>query len=310
MRVVEQTFGYEPCYFYAERNGEITGIAPLFCVSNWLLGHALISVPLAVYGGICAADDESEEVLTEHLKRVAMERQAEYLELRFRHREPICGFHSKTLYCAFTTELFPDSEANLRRLPRDTRYMIRKGQKAGLRSRLGFDQLPNFYRLFALSMQRLGTPVYPPVLFDNLLREFASCCQLRLVYAGSQPVAGVLSFAFKDTILPYYAGAAPEAQRLAANNFMYWELMKEAAQAGFRWFDFGRSKKGTGSYAFKTSWNMREEPLNYQVYLLRRKNVPNYSPVNPKFELAARVWQRLPFWLTTWVGPRVVRWFP
>jgi hypothetical protein len=119
-----------------------------------------------------------------------------------------------------------------------------------------------------------------------------------------------LSFYFRDTVLPYYAGASPGAQALAANNFMYWELMKHAASLGIKRFDFGRSKKGTGAYAFKTQWNMNIEPLDYQVYLVRRKDMPNFSPANPKFGLATRVWRRMPLPLTTWIGPRVVSWFP
>src|SRR5712692_3021739 len=172
------------------------------------------------------------------------------------------------------------------------------------------DQLDQFYRLFALSMRRLGTPVFPRALFKNLAQEFPEQTELSLVYAGSQPVAGVFSFFFRDTILPYYAGAAPEAPALAANNFMYWQLMKRAIECGLRVFDFGRSKQGSGAFAFKSQWNMKVEPLDYQVFLVRRKTVPNFSPMNLKFELAIRLWKRMPFWLTTRVGPRVVRWFP
>jgi FemAB-related protein (PEP-CTERM system-associated) len=188
--------------------------------------------------------------------------------------------------------------------------MIRKAQKAGLRAQHGLDQLDEFYRLFAQSMSRHGTPVFPRALFENLFEEFPAQTDLMLVRIGTTPVSGVVSFRFRDTILPYYAGAGPDAPRLAANNFMYWELMQCAARDGVRCFDFGRSKKGTGSYAFKTQWNMNVEPLDYQVYLVKRKTVPNFSPVNPRFDLAARVWQRLPSFLTLLVGPRVVRWFP
>jgi FemAB-related protein (PEP-CTERM system-associated) len=309
-RVIEKTFNYESCYLYAERNGEISGVAPLFAVSNWLVGRALISVPLAVYGGICAADPESEQVLLEQAKKSAQTRQVDFLELRYREKEPLAGFHRKTLYTTFRTELLPNPEQNFKCLPRDTRYMIRKGQKGGLRSGLGLDRLGEFYRLFTLSMSRLGTPVFPVALFENLAEEFERCMELRMIYADSQAVAGVLSFFFRDTVLPYYAGAGPMASRYGANNFMYWDLMKDAALAGFRQFDFGRSKKGTGAYAFKKAWNMREEPLDYQVYLVKRKTVPNFSPANPKFEIATCVWKRLPLWLANWMGPRVVRWFP
>jgi FemAB-related protein (PEP-CTERM system-associated) len=159
-------------------------------------------------------------------------------------------------------------------------------------------------------MRRLGTPVFPRALFENLIREFRDSIDLLLVYAGEEPVTGVFSFFFRDTVAPYYAGASPEANALAANNLMYWELMKHAAEQGMRHFDFGRSKKGTGSYAFKTQWNMNLEPLDYQVHLVRRKQLPDFSPINPKFELATRVWKRMPLRLTTWLGPRLVRWFP
>jgi len=52
MRVIAKTFGFAPRYFYAEQEGKVTGVAPLFSVSSWIGGRALISTPFAVYGGI------------------------------------------------------------------------------------------------------------------------------------------------------------------------------------------------------------------------------------------------------------------
>lgn len=309
-RVIEQTFGYQPCYLVAERAGEVTGVAPLFLVSDWLGGRRVISVPLGVYGGICAADEETRELLLETVKQECIARGVGYLELRNRKSKIDAGFHANTLYTTFTAALSADPDANLKRLPRDTRYMIRKGEKAGLRTERGAHLKGVFYRLFAESMHRLGTPVFPAALFDNLQKEFGKEMEFMAVYSGSQPVAAVLSFFFRDTILPYYAGAGAEAPRLGANNFMYWELMKQAAQAGLRKFDFGRSKQGTGSYAFKTQWNMDAELLDYEVFLVCRKSVPNFSPLNPKFERAIKIWKRMPLWMANAVGPHVVRWVP
>jgi len=309
-RSIEKTFGHEACYLYAERGGEITGVAPVFAISNWIVGRCLVSTPCAVYGGICAADQESEQVLVEQLKGLSHSRQVDYLELRYRQRDLLPNFASNPLYFTFTTPLSDNHEANLKRLPKDTRYMIRKATKAGLRAHRGLHQMADFYNLFAISMKRLGTPAFPRALFENLSREFAGKTDLLIVYAGEKPVAGVFSFRFRDAILPYYAGARPEATSMAANNFMYAELMRFAAEEGIREFDFGRSKRGTGAYAFKAQWNMTVEPLTYQVHLVRRKTLPNFSPVNPKFELATRIWRRIPLPLTTWLGPQVIRWFP
>ena len=309
-RVIEKTFGFRARYLYCERQGKITGVAPFFDFSNWLVGRCLVSVPLAAYGGIVAEDAASEQALLEHSEGMARSAPVDYLELRHRDGGLLKEFHANPLYVTFNTQLFSDPEANFRRLPKDTRYMIRKAEKGGLRTQLGTEQLDVFYDLFAQSMQRLGTPVFPNALFRNLVDEFPEHTQLLLVYKGSRAVTGVLSFFFRDTILPYYAGASAEANQLAANNYMYWELIKWAGQQGFRRFDFGRSKKGTGSFAFKSQWNMSVEQLAYQVFLVKRKTVPNFSPVNPKFERAIRIWRRLPLPVTKWLGPHVVRLFP
>jgi len=97
---------------------------------------------------------------------------------------------------------------------------------------------------------------------------------------------------------------------MAANNFIYWELMKNAISQGVRWFDFGRSKKNTGAYQFKSAWNMQLSPLEYQTCMIARKDPPDFSPANPKFALAANLWSRMPLKATTWLGPQIVRWFP
>src|SRR6267143_5809938 len=307
-RAIEKTFGFQSCYSYVERDGQVTAIVPLFFVTNWVIGDCLHSVPFGVYGGICAADQESHDALLAHVKQLAVTKQVDHLNLQQRNGEIIPGFHSNTLYVAFTTPLSANPETNLKKVPRDTCYMIRKGEKAGLRAQHGLEQMSDFYHLFCESMRRLGTPVFPRVLFENLMHEFGSQVDLTLVYADARPVSGVLSFKFRDTFLPYYAGANSMAPALAANNFMYWHLMKFAAEQGFRSFDFGRSKKNTGAFHFKSQWGMTVESLNYQVYLVRRKTVPNFSPVNPKFEMATRIWRQLRLALTKHLGQRVVRW--
>lgn len=310
MRVMERTFGYRSCALIAERAGRITGVLPLFEIKNWVLGRCLISTPFAVYGGIAAGNQESYAALLQGVQKLARERHVEYLELRNRGGELPAGFHANSRYATFTCELSGDLESNLKRLPRDTRYMIRKGQKQGLIVHHGLDRLTDFYQLFTTSLRRLGTPCFPRNLLTNLLAEFPGQIDLLMLYAGEHAVSGVFTFLFRDTVLPYYAGASPDAPRLAANNLMYWELMEWAIARDYRCFDFGRSKTGSGPYAFKSQWNMTVSPLNYQVLLVNQKTMPDFSPANPRFEKATHAWSRLPLWLTRKAGPHIVKWFP
>jgi FemAB-related protein (PEP-CTERM system-associated) len=309
-RTIERAFGFEPRYLVAEESGEIRGVLPLFLSSNWIQGRTLISTPFAVYGGICASDPIASQGLREAACRMAAEEGVNYLELREPFRAYGDGFLTKELYVTFEQELPGDPEKLLRGLPKDTRYMIRKGQKSGLRAVTGNDQLDPFYEIYAQSVRNLGTPVFGKRFFKIALEEFGSAAEVMVIRNDTKALAAVLSFRFRDAILPYYGGSLLEGRQFAANNYMYWEVLRSACERGLRSYDFGRSKLGTGSYFFKTQWSMRERPLPYQFYLVRRKNLPNFSPANPRFKLATEIWKRIPFSLTKTLGPALVRLFP
>jgi FemAB-related protein (PEP-CTERM system-associated) len=309
-RVMERTYRYRPYYFYAEREGQITGIAPVFLVSSYLTGRCMISLPFAVYGGICASDEQTERCLLRQLEEVARREGVEYLELRNRNGGLRPAYHAIPRYATFTMPLVADPQILYQAFPKDIRYMIRKGEKAGLSVRHGLEQLESFYRLMTLNLRRLGTPAFPRSLFENLIQEYPKQIDLAVVYSGSKPVAGGMTFLFRDSAQPYYVGSEEEAKITGANNFLWWQMIKHAAEAGRSEFDFGRSKNDSGNYAFKKKWNPCIQPLDYQLRLVRRKSIPNFSPTNPKFKIASNLWRRLPLGLTRVLGPRLVRCFP
>jgi FemAB-related protein (PEP-CTERM system-associated) len=125
--------------------------------------------------------------------------------------------------------------------------------------------------------------------------------------SDGQPLSSVLSFYFRDEVLPYYAGDAVAAREFAANDFKYWELMRRACGLGIKLFDYGRSKRGTGSFAFKKNWGFEAEPLHYEYCLYKRDSVPQNNPANPKFQLLIEAWRRMPIGVANWLGPIVVR---
>ena len=122
-----------------------------------------------------------------------------------------------------------------------------------------------------------------------------------------QPVSGVLSFYFRDEVLPYYAGDLASARDLAANDFKYWELMRRACERGCKVFDYGRSKRDSGSFDFKKNWGFVPEPLHYEYRLLKRDALPQNNPANPKYRALIAVWQRLPRPFANAIGPAIVR---
>jgi FemAB-related protein (PEP-CTERM system-associated) len=116
-----------------------------------------------------------------------------------------------------------------------------------------------------------------------------------------------MSFYFRDEVLPYYGGGTAQARSLAANDFMYWEVMRRACERGCRIFDFGRSKRGTGAFDFKKNWGFPAQPLSYQFIMRRGEEPPDINPLNPKFRIFIETWKRLPLSIANRLGPHIVR---
>lgn len=310
-RVIETTWQHRQQSLVAERDGKLIGVLPLFQVRGWF-GSMLVSTPNAVYGGAIADDAESRQALIAAAQKLAGELSVDYLELRdSQSAPPLNDFLLQELYVSFDHPIADNEEQLMSSFPRDVRRMIRLGEKSGFSSSLGrAELLDEFYDLYAASVRRLGTPVFPKKLFAAFLREFPTASDILLIRDGQRAIAAVLNFYFRDTVMPYYAGANPAYYRAGINNFLYWQLMRLSAARGFRRFDFGRSKRGTGAYEFKRGWRMTERELPYQFFLVRADKMPNLNPTNPKFNLMIEAWKRMPLWMTKLVGPKIVRNFP
>ena len=151
-------------------------------------------------------------------------------------------------------------------------------------------------------------PALPKRYFLALREEFGPDCEVLTVSApDGRPLSSVMSFYFRDEVLPYYAGDDLAARDLAANDFKYWELMRRGCARGVKVFDYGRSKQGTGPYSFKKNWGFEPTPLQYEYCLYKRDSVPQNNPSNAKFKLMIETWRRLPLGMANWLGPLVVR---
>ena len=299
--VIERAFGHKTFFLYVENDGKITGILPLVHIHSLFFGNTLVSIAPCVYGGIVASDEQSYLKLDNEACRLAEELGVDCLEMRNRiQKKPDRPY--KKLYVSFRKELIPDVEKNFLAIPRKQRAMVRKGIDAGLTSVID-SNIDRIYRAYSESVRNLGTPVFSKKYFQTLKDVFADQCEVLTVEHNGQLIASVMSFYFKDEILPYYGGGTDLARELKGNDFMYWEVMRRAVEKGIKIFDYGRSKIGTGSYSFKKNWGFTPEPIFYEFYLVKSSSVPDINPLNPKYQFFIAAWKRLPLAVSQWVGP-------
>jgi FemAB-related protein (PEP-CTERM system-associated) len=304
--VLERCFGHRTHYLVAERGAELAGVLPLAEVKSLLFGHALVSLPFCAVAGVASSDPEAAAGLQRAAQGLGARLGAQHLELRNpAPREP--AWPRQDLYASFRKALLPDVGANMLAIPRKQRAMVRKGIKHGLASELD-SGVERFFSLYADNVHRHGTPPLPKRYFETLRKAFGRDAEvLTVVNAAGKPLTSVLSFYFKDEVLPYYAGDCAEARDLAANDFKYWELMRRACERGVKIFDFGRSKQGTGPYDFKKNWGFEPAPLAYEYCLYRRSSIPQHNPLNPKYRALIALWRHLPVPVANAIGPHLVK---
>lgn len=309
-RVIERAFGHETCYLAARRGGAVVGVLPLALIRSWIFGSRAVSLPFLNYGGVLAHDGQVAQALLEGASAVARARGATYLELRhFSQTFPqLPAKHHKV------TMLLPlarDEKTAWAALDGKVRNQVRKAEKSGLTAAVGgAERLDDFYRVFAVNMRDLGTPVYSRGFFEQMFEWFPQSTRVYIVRDGSKPVAAGIRYIFRTTAEVPWASSLREYRSASPNNLLYWSVIREAIAENLSTLDFGRSTPNEGTYHFKKQWGAQPLPLCWEYVLLGRDSVPDESPRNPKYRLAIAAWKRLPVSIATRLGPHIVRSIP
>ncbi|MBU0616455.1 MAG: FemAB family PEP-CTERM system-associated protein [Planctomycetes bacterium] len=308
---VQAVFGHQPVHRIALRDNEVVGILPLIEVRSILAGSLLVSVPYGTYGGILSDDQTARQALGLEAVRLADQRGARSLELRSANGG-VERMATDKRYATFVRPLPLRVEELATYLPRQALAAVRQAQaREGLTVQHDTALLRIVWKLYARSMRRLASINYPCRFFESLVERLGRRAWVTVVWRDRRPVAGLLSFVFRDTVYPYFVGVDERVRCTGAANLVYFAVMERAVRAGLRRFDFGRSRKdNTGSFRFKKNQGFDPQTLGYQRYVPAGRTPPNLTPDNPRFSLARRVWPRLPLTLTRPLGAWLAKSIP
>jgi len=310
--VIEKSFSHS-CYFlYVQQNGIITGVLPLVEVKSKLFGHALVSTPFCVYGGVIADSQNIARQLEQEACRIAEQLQVDYLELRYKEAQD-SSLLLKQAHSTFGCAIAEGNDNILTSIKKKQRAVIRHSLKNELSCSISenssdstsfSNDFTDFYQLLSTSYRNLGTPIFTKRFFENLMATFNDCSDIAVIRdKDNLPSSAVMNFYFNEQVLPYYGGGNDGARGLKSADFMYYQVMCHAHQKDKTWFDFGRSKNDSGPYKYKKNWGMEPQPLHYYYHLVKVDSLPNLSPNNPKYKFFISMWQKLPLRLSQFFGP-------
>ncbi len=309
-RAVQRGCGQTAHYLVTGTGGSLTGVLPLTEVHSPLFGRALASTGFAVGGGPIGDDQATVDALAEFAWALAGRLSCPSLELRGGSLPSGDAWHVEDgSYAGFARPLAADDEAELLAIPRKQRAEVRRALGFDLEVRTGTSAADRaeHYAVYAESVRNLGTPVFPRALFDAVLDEFGENADILTVRHAGQPLASVLSLYHKGVVMPYWGGGTRAARTWRANDMMYYALMLHARRRGCAGFDFGRSKFGTGAFAFKKNWGFEPQPLSYAVRTADGQQPREINPLNPRYRLQIALWQRLPLAVANRLGPWIAK---
>jgi FemAB-related protein (PEP-CTERM system-associated) len=302
-----QSLGYADHYLCAWSGADLVGLLPLVGVNSRLFGRSLTSLPFCSYAGPIAVG-ENAAVVMRRLIEAAVEKGRQqgvnHVELRALQALTVDA-PRQSLYSTFRAPI-PAQLESMKGIPQKRRNVVKRAVSLGLRDTVS-REVDRFFELYAENARAHGTPALGKRFFLDLVETFPEHCDVLFVSAAEgQDLSCILNFYHHGEVLAYFAGEVEAARVTNANDFKYWSLMKHAAIRGCSRFDFGRSKAGTGSFQFKKLWGFEPQVLHYEFPYLPSGQVPQNNPMNPKYQMAIKVWQRLPRPVVDRLGPLLV----
>lgn len=299
--LVQRAYGIEPLWWLVERDGEISGVLPLFAKPD----GTLFSSP----GGLLADDEAMAKVLLVPARLELQKRRGAWIELRDQRRAwPELSTVEE--HVTMELELADTPEAQWKSFGAKLRNQIGKGERAGLRARWGAAHVADFHRVLLENLRDLGTPVLGPGFYREALAAYGDDATVLVLDKAGDPAGAMFLVRHAGTLADPWASSLRRHFADAPNMMLYWHAIRHAIAQGLARFDFGRSQPDSGTFRFKVQWGARPVPLFYQYVLGHARRAPTLADQKHSFDLAIRVWQRLPLPLARVLGPPARRRFP
>jgi len=180
------------------------------------------------------------------------------------------------------------------------RNQVRKSKKSDLYFEIGNnkEQISDFYYLFSKTMHNYGTPSFSKSFFEEIPLYMDS--NYLITYKDNVPIAALLMLYDETLAWIPWAASNREYTNLCPNHFLYMSAIIKAISDDKEIFDFGRSEYGGHTYKFKSQWGAK--PIGITVVSSNKDN-----NVYSKYKFVSKVWKKLPFAVTSLIGPKLTK---
>ena len=168
------------------------------------------------------------------------------------------------------------------------------------------DHLEEYYQLYLLSMRAHGAPPHSFEFFRVLWERLHGEGNLRLAlvrYEG-RAINGVIDLALGTRVIQKGVALDYDYRDLNGGVLLNWKSLEWACEAGYEYYDLGRTRKDTGIYQYKKDFGGDEvDLLDYHYFPSGSFDLPDAE--DERYDLPKRLWQKLPLPVTQAIGPQI-----
>ena len=309
-RVLIDTYGYDD-KSYVGKGGRTYG--PIMLINNRLLRKRVLSaLPFSDEAGPIYDTAEAPNVddYFRHLVSTQERVEADYIEIKGLKEDLVSrsrefGFVELYENFTFRIDLLESSDRIFQGFSKNVRRNIAKLGDLDLAVN-GSGYLDEFYSLHQITMKRLGTPPHKRSCFEMISEMLGEQALYLHALDGQCLLATILILLdHNDHCARYIAGASDQrGMQVNANTFLFHKGIQLCRERGFRFFDFGVTRPGTGVWEFKRKWT-QSSPIPVR-YVVRGRSEDYVDPRNRGIERVSRFWRRyLPGPIANVIGPSI-----
>jgi hypothetical protein len=317
LRVIQQTYSQlQPKALVIEDvHSNIVSAVPFCIVKSRFTGRRIVSLPFTSYCDPLVSGREDFSVLLDGIFRLMSSTNGgtSYYELRvFRSVGDVDDGRLKknSYHKIHVLSLEGGFEKISKAFHKDcVRKSVRKALKSGVTVRVAEreDELKEYYRMHAQTRKRLGFPIQPYRFFTNMWRVMGRHLSLFLAELDGRPIAGLITFTYRDTMSMEHIGNDPAYLPVRPNHLLYFTAIETACRQGYLYADFGKTTiDNQGLLDFKRRWGADMYDVFY-FYYPEIKGLTALDDKSMKYRLFLYLERRMPLPFARVLGSMVYR---
>jgi lipid II:glycine glycyltransferase (peptidoglycan interpeptide bridge formation enzyme) len=303
-KVLKNSYGYKPFYFYHGNNNELSALIPFMQIDSILNGRRGVSLPFSDFCEPIVNGTADPDEIFSSVTDFGRKYRWKYLEIRG-GQKLFSNMPSSASYYHHYKNLSRDEEKLFSSFSKVTKRNIRKAIRMGLEIKLShsFDSLKAFYKLNCYTRKKHGLPPQPFAFFNEIFDQIVSTKNGMVVLAtkNNQILAGAIFFHFGRKAVFKYGASNQQFLHLRPNNLIMCEAIKWYAKNGYQFLSFGRTSPGNhGLRRYKAGWGTEEQMVNYYRYNLIREEFEAHNGIS--FDWLNKIFKRLPIPILRAIG--------